>query len=237
MTVKNIFDEFAVVFSKKIDKEYHIKLQFEFVDIFDNNIWQIEVKDGNVFVHNEEKIVPEEKYILTTETLKKLYDNELSPFTAFAKESNEKPAPIENKNIPDEEAYMEKMKHEDEIQFIPRFHKFFEFFSRDKLNKIIIDDKYSRELHGAKAIALYSTGYRRPFFQAFFSIKKDGVFWEPPHECSIFVIRGKGLLKLDNNEYGIKENEYYHLDNMRKKLTIENKEDEPLDILYLGLRE
>jgi hypothetical protein len=216
MTVKEIFDEFTAVFSNKIDKEYHIKLQFEFTDIFDKNIWQIEVKDSNISVYNEEKIEPEEKLILTTETLKRLYDNELSPLTAFAKETNEKPAPIEFKNIPDKETYMKKMKHENKIQFIPRFHKFFEFFSKDKLNKVIIDDKYSRELHGAKAIGLYSTGYRRPFFHVFFSIKKDGVFWEPPHECIIFVIRGKGLLKLDNNEYGIKENEYYHLNNMEK---------------------
>jgi hypothetical protein len=235
MALKNIFDEFAVVFSKKIDKEYYIKLQFEFIDISEKNIWQIEVRDGNVFVYNEEIIEPEEKLILTSETLKKLYNNQLSPLTAFAKESNEKPAPIEFKNIPDEKSYMEKMKHEDEIQFIPRFHKFFEFFSRDKLNKVIVNDRYSRELHGAKAVGLYSTEYRRPFFHVFFSIKKDGVFWEPPHECSIFVIRGRGLLKLDNNEYTIKENEYYHM-KIETKLLIENSEEEPLDIIYLGLR-
>jgi ribosomal protein L4 len=117
MTIKEIFTEFAKTFSKKIDKEYHIKIQLEFTDIAINNCWQVEAKDGSVFIYNEHKIEPEETYILTSETLNKLYNNELAPFMAFAKESNEIPAPIEPKNILDEKTYNEKMKNEEKNQY------------------------------------------------------------------------------------------------------------------------
>ena len=60
MDIKKIFDDFSEAFTKKLDKDYFIKLQFEFTDIKDKNIWQINVKDGKVNIYNEEKIIPEE---------------------------------------------------------------------------------------------------------------------------------------------------------------------------------
>jgi hypothetical protein len=233
--VKEILDEFADVFSKKIDNDFHIKIQLEFTDLTENNLYQIEAKDGCVFVYNYEKFKPEQELALTTGTLKKLYDNELSPFNAFAQETYASIAPIEFINTT-EEIYAERIKDENNEQFFPRFSKFHQFFSNDGLNKVIIDEKNCREMHGAKLIALSQTAYRKPFFQAFFSIKKDKIFYQTvPHECNIFVIRGKGKLKLDSTEYDVKENEYYNI-KINKELLIENKEEESIDILYLGIR-
>jgi hypothetical protein len=83
MNIKGIFDEFAKAFEKKIDKDYHIQLQFEIYDM-ENDIWQVDVKNGEVFVYNEEKIKPEgDTHILSKVTLEKLYNNELSPLSVF----------------------------------------------------------------------------------------------------------------------------------------------------------
>jgi hypothetical protein len=233
MTIREIFTEFAEIFQNKIDKEYHIKFQFEFTDVEKNNIWQIEVKEGNIFLFNEKKIDPEEVFTLTTETLIRLYNNELAPYTAFAMESNEKGALIDIKDK-DEKAYLEKMKNEEKIQFIPRFHRFFDFFSKSNLNKIIINDKNSRKLHGANVTCLYSSGRERDFFYIYFSIKKGETIWEPPAECNILVISGKGTLSIGDEKYPINANEHYHFI-PKKEIHIENVEEEQLNILYLIL--
>jgi hypothetical protein len=213
MEIKEILNEFAKVFEAKISKEYYIKIQLEFTDLKVNNIWQIDVNNGNVYIYNENKIKTEQELALTTEILKKLYNNELSPGTAFAEETGKKAPPIEFINV--NEYYKERVKHDDEIQFFHRFNKFYEFFSKDNINKIIIDDKYSRELHGARFIELYSKMDNKSFFHAFFSIKKDDVFYNSPHNCNIFIIKGNGILKLDNVEYKIKKYEHYHIEGKR----------------------
>lgn len=48
MKIKKIFEDLAEAFVKKIDKNYFIKLQFEFTDLKNENIWQVDVKDGEV---------------------------------------------------------------------------------------------------------------------------------------------------------------------------------------------
>jgi hypothetical protein len=174
MDIKTILYEFASIFETKISKEYHIQIQIEFTDLKKNNIWQIDVKNGNVFLYNEIKFKTEQELALTTEVLKKLYNNELSPGTAFAEETGKRVPSIEFINTT--ERYVERVKHDDEILFFQRFNKFYEFFSRDKINKIVIDDKYSIELHGAKFVELYSTMNIKSFFHAFFRIKKMTFF-------------------------------------------------------------
>jgi hypothetical protein len=121
---------------------------------------------------------------------------------------------------------------------IGRFHKFFEFFSNDITNKVIVNKEYGRDMHGVKAIALHSNGYAKSFFHVYFSVEKDRVLWEPGCECNIFVLKGKGILKLDENTYKIEKNEHYHISSGKyKKIFLENKEEESLDILFLGIRQ
>ena len=89
MTIENILKEFAVSFSKKINPEYYFIVQLEFTDILDKNIWQLDIKNKNVVIYDKEIIKPEETFLLTVNTLEKLYNNELSLLTAFLQESNE----------------------------------------------------------------------------------------------------------------------------------------------------
>lgn len=238
MYIKKIFDDFSKTFVKKIENDYFIKLQFEFSDLKNNNIWQIDIKDGKISIYNEERIVPEEIFILTVDTLEKLYKNELSPLTAFANEPNKEGimcSLIDLKNKTQEKIVKlnEKMKQE-KLNFINRLHKFHDFFSKDYPGKIIVKNKNCIKLHNVNGIGLFSD-FEKGILHAFFSIKTNEVLKQPPIEFSILVLHGKGILRIDNEEYPIEKNEYYHL-NPHAYVFFENKNDESLDILYLGMK-
>ena len=48
MEIKEIFEDFAKAFERKIDFDYKITLQYEIIDLEKDNIWQIDVKNGKV---------------------------------------------------------------------------------------------------------------------------------------------------------------------------------------------
>jgi hypothetical protein len=234
MDVNVIFNDFARAFEKKIDNAYFIKLQFEIYDM-ENGIWQIEVNNGNVFVNNGEKIVPEEMFVLSKETLLKLYNNELSPLSAFSNEPNEKGemcSLIELKHkTEDKKVYSKTKLPEERLRFLYRLHKFNEFFSKDYPTKVIVDNKYGVKAHGVNAIGLHSN-YEKGIFHVYFSIKKNESLSEPSMEFSLYVLRGRGTIITGNERYAIKAKEYYHMMS-KEKIYIENQEEEPLEILYI----
>ena len=53
-----IFNSFANTFKKKMKKDLFIQLQFDIYDT-DNDkmdIWQVDIKNGNIYLYNEEKL-------------------------------------------------------------------------------------------------------------------------------------------------------------------------------------
>jgi mannose-6-phosphate isomerase-like protein (cupin superfamily) len=241
MNIKDIFDEFAKVFEKKISKDYHIRLQFEIYDM-ENDIWQIEAKNGKVFVYNEAKIEPEgDTFIISKATLQKLYNNELSSFTAFLEnpeliEKGEKIALITGKHR-NELGKVSREKNQSDYQnnrdFWDRRVKFQNnFFSKDYPTKINVTDKNSVKHNGdIDTICLYTDGMEG-FSQIFVSIKKGEVLKYPATEFNIYIICGKGKMVFGNNECEIKFREYYHM-NTKENTQIKNTEEEPLEIIIL----
>jgi hypothetical protein len=241
MNIKNIFDEFAKAFEKKIDFDYHIRLQFEIYDM-ENDIWQIEAKDGKVSVYNEIKFEPEnDAYILSKITLEKLYNNELSSFTAFLEnpeliEKGEKIALITGKNrnelgkVSSEKNLFEYHKNKDLWDRKIIFQN--NFFSKDFPTRIIVTDKNSVKHNGdIDTICLYTEGMEG-FAQIFVSIKKGEILKYPATEFNIFVLNGKGKILFRDDECEIKFREYYHM-NSRDNIQIINNEEEPLEIIIL----
>jgi hypothetical protein len=234
MEINGIFNEFSRTFEKKIDLEYRIKIQLEIYDM-ENGIWQIEVKDGKVFVYNEVKIEPEETYVLSKETLIKIYNNEINAYTALANEPNEKGEmcgliDVKNKTE-DKKVYWFQELTEEKIAFFNRLHKFEEFFSKDYPNKVIVKNENSRKLHKVDSIALY---HDKNMMHAYFSLKKGESLEEPTYEKRIFVLRGHGIIRWGNEKYELNEKEYYHINPMIKEtLYIENFKETPLKILYI----
>jgi hypothetical protein len=237
MDIKGIFNDFARAFEKKIDSEYNIRLQFEIHDT-EKSIWQIDVNNGNVIMYNEIKIEPEEIFVLSKDTLEKLYNNEIAPLTAFSQEPNEKGemcALIELKNKTEEKKIYPNKKPSDEyLEFIERLHKFNNFFSKEYPTKIIVNKENGVKLHNVNAIGLLSKFDKgKRIIHVYFSIRKDEILMEPAFEFSIYVLSGKGIIIIDEEEYRIEAKNYY---NMKPKNTIyiKNKDEELLEILYLS---
>jgi hypothetical protein len=235
-----IFDEFAEAFKKKIDKDYHIKLQFEIYDM-ENDIWQVEAKDGKVFVYNEEKIKPEgDTFLLSKTTLEKLYNNDQSPLSAFLEqpdnaEKGELVALITGKHrmelgkIPREKAQSEYQNNKD---YWDRLQKFQQFFSKDYPTKIIInDDNCVKHNGGIDTIGLPTNG-NEIYGQIFVYIKKEEILKFPPCEFYICVINGKGEIIIGNERCKMKAKEYYPI-NAFDNVQIKNTKEDPLEIIVL----
>jgi hypothetical protein len=235
MDIKQIFNDFAKAFEKKIDNEYFIKIQLEIINE-ENNIWQIDVNNGNVFVYNEMKITPEETFVLSKDTLLKLFNNELSSLTAFLNEPNENGemcSLIQLKNKTEEKKiYHDKKPDEEYLKFIKRLHKFNDFFSKDYPTKIIIKESNCIKYLNVNTIGL-NFDFEKGIGELYFIIKKGETLKEPGYEFgSIFVIKGEGVLKIGNETNEIKEKEYYHI-NTKEWVKIKNKKEDNLEILFM----
>ena len=235
MNINEIFYDFAKTFERKIDKEYFIKLQFEIKDI-DNNIWQIDVNNGNVTVYNEEKIIPEEIFVLSKDTLLKLYNNELSPLTAFLNEPNENGelcSLIELKNkTEDKKVFYDKKIEEEYLKLLNRLHKFNDFFSKDYPTKILLKKENSIKYLTIDTIGL-NFDYEKGTGQLYFSLNKGDMVEEPGYEFgNIYVISGEGKLIISNEQYDIKEKEYYNI-NTKDIVRINNNNEKILEIIFI----
>lgn len=239
MDIKTIFNDFSEAFSKKIDKDYFIKIQLEFTDIENENIWQLDIKDGTINIYNEQKIIPEETFTLTFNTLEKLYKNELSPLTAFSNERNQEGimcSLIELKHKTVEKIIKPNEKIDQEhLKFITRLHKFNDFFSKDYPQKVVVKNENCIKVHKVNGIGLFSD-FQKGVLHVFFSIKTNECLKEPPIEFSVFVLNGEGKIKINQDEYDIEKDNYYHL-KPHSNVFFENTANESLDILYMGMAE
>jgi hypothetical protein len=253
MDNKTIFSDFAKAFERKIDKDYYIRLQFNIYDTEngENDIWQVDVKNGNVVLYNEERITPEKTWVLSKNTLIKLYKNEVASPTAFSENPGERKNWDISFNIMDnpmnsliglklseEEVsiYEKQMNTKEHKDYIKRLHIFNNFFSKEYPTKIIVNEKNGIKIHGnINGICLYNRldEWKR-IFHVYFSIKKGEILEEPAFEFSIYVINGKGVIKAGNEEYEIEAKNYYQII-PKDTIFIENKEDVLLEILVLKL--
>ena len=226
MEIKTIFNDFAKTFEKKIDKNYSIRLQFEIKDM-PNDIWQVDVQNVKVKVFDQNKITVEETLIISKkDILIKLYNNQLSPLTAFLQRPEEKGemlgALIITKSKPTEE------------DFINRLLIFQHFFSKEYPTKVILSKRNGVEHNNVNTIGL-STKFigKRHFIQAYFSIKNGETLKQPAFEFSVYVINGEGTLTVGSEEYKIESKNYYSLE-PKSKISIKNNKDKVLEIIYIS---
>jgi len=237
MTIKGIFDEFTKAFEKKIYGDYYIRLQYEFYDM-ENEVWQVEVKNGKVFVYNEKKIEPEDIFLLSKKTLEKLYNNELSPLSAHLEtpeklEKGEMAALITLKDRNDGSGkYLPENLTEQKKNFLHRYNKFHEFFSKNYPTKIIVENKNCVKHNGdIDTIGLQSFANCG---QIFISLKKEETvkypFVEELKFCefNIYIISGKGKMIVGDEECEINSKEYFHM-KLQKPVQIKNVEDKTLE--------
>jgi hypothetical protein len=131
-------------------------------------------------------------------------------------------------------AKFNKKPSDEYLGFIERLHKFNNFFSKEYPTKIIVNKENGVKLHNVNAIGLLSKFDKgKRIIHVYFSIKKDETLMEPAFEFSIYVLSGKRIITIDEEEYMIEARNYY---NMKPKNTIyiKNNDEELLEILYLA---
>lgn len=249
----DIFKELAAAFEKKIASSYAIALQFEIVDDTSDNFFQVQVQQGRVNVYTHPAIDVEESWVMRSQTLEDLYHGKLSPLTAYANEPDEfgdMRALIELKQRTEERKSYIKPRadqkqpnapHQPPDQsFISRNFRFADFFNRDSLCKVVVDQAHCKTLHGVKAIALHNgfeqgTDYLKSgHLHACFFLEKDQVLKQPPIEKSVYVLNGSGEVLMDGAVHSITQHNYYRLLPVTgQKIEVRNHCSEILQILYL----
>ena len=233
--------ELADAFKEKIAKDYWLYLQFELTDLETDNVFQVEVKNGDINVYNSEKIQVEEILVMSSETFNKLYRGEISPLTAFSNEpdENDEMQGLINPKIKKQKDIINSAKtnellENDKKDFYRRLHKFDSFFNKHRLNKVVINENSSRIIHGVKAVGLYNDFDDFKQLAVYFKIEENKSLWQQAINKGIFVINGNGILIVDNISYDIKKYEYYRIQSNTDNLVIvKNIDREPLELLYI----
>jgi hypothetical protein len=233
--------ELVEAFKTKITKDYWFNLQFEFHDLETDNLFQIEVKDGEINVYNSEQIQVEEMLVMNSETFDKLYKGEISPLTAFANEPDENGVMqgLINPKIKKQEDIINSAKttelpENDRKDFYRRLHKLDGFFNKHKLNRVVVNENGSRVIHGVKAVGLYNDFDDIKQLAVYFKIEENKSLWQQAINKGIFVIKGNGILIVDNINYEIRKYEYYRIQSNSDNLVIvKNIDREPLELLYI----
>jgi mannose-6-phosphate isomerase-like protein (cupin superfamily) len=200
MNEYQILSEMTKKFSKKINDEFKLKVQFYIKDS-DENFYLI-IKDGKTNLEKKENTRADAKFFTTTQTLEDIYTGKMTAFTAAGKAHISDEAPLDFKFASDFKP--ENLK--DAYYFL------IHFFNRHEPEKISLGEKHSRVIHGAHAIPLY---YYPGFRSAWYQINKEQKMNEPgdtnPFPQAVIIIEGEGKAKIGDKKITIKANESYFI--------------------------
>ena len=220
-----LLKEMAAVFREKIDEQFSVIVQFEFIDT--NESWYVIVeKDRKVTVHKG----PHEKarYFFTTtiDTLRLIRVEKLDAMTAASKATGADHAPLD-------------LKLADGLDFTPDVRKqlytFFQhFFNPTVPEKKLLGEEYSRLVHGGHVIALY---YYPGFRSAWYLLKNGDQLNEPgdtnPFPQAFIIIEGKGYAKIGDKTIHINARESYYIPPNSDHIVWTEK-DESLVLIWLA---
>ncbi|MGN0507538.1 MAG: hypothetical protein ACI4FZ_13350 [Lachnospiraceae bacterium] len=236
--VIRIFQEFSLSFKKKIDKDYYISLQYEIVGSEGVTVIQLKIFDREIELFFNDEITVEDSFVMSYETLRKLYNHELtmaSAMSCLSEESGFTRTFIEPKVKDEKKKIYINAKNDNEIKkFSQRMHKMDEFFNKDKMYVAKVDTPFCAKAHGVDAIGLFYN-FDKGILHAYFEIKQGEILHEPAISFSIYVLNGKGNIIIKDENFLIESNTYYHY-NPTDEIKIVNNNSEVLKLLYLGDR-
>ncbi|MGD2250630.1 MAG: cupin domain-containing protein [Candidatus Methanofastidiosia archaeon] len=223
MNIKTMLQEMGEAFESKIDTDFQLQVHINITDI------EAEVTIG---IKNKKVTITKGSHpsditlITTTDTMKKIYQGEMTAFTAAGKEKMSDPAPLD-------------WKLSEGLQFTPDIQKKLYFFVQHFFNvtdpeKIVLKETHSRVVHGGHAIPLY---YYPGFRSGWFSVKKGEQINEPgdtnPFPQGIIVIKGSGKAKIKDTTISIKAGESYYIPPDSDHV-VWTESETPLEIIWLA---
>ncbi len=163
---------------------------------------------------------------LSTETLEKLHSGKLAPVTAAGRANLAEPAPLDFELPPGKQPTMDF--YHNGVQFIQRF------FNPFMPEKILIDHAYTRKIHGADVVALFSgVGFR----SAWYSVAKGDKLNAPgdtnPFPQAFIILSGKGQAKIGSDVVEIESNQAVFIPPYSEHI-VWTEEDEPITLIWLA---
>ncbi len=224
MDINEMLHVMADSFRNKIDKDFSLIVQ---LDVEDKKAsWHIVIENKKVIVrkgpHDEAHFI----LATNTNTLRQIYSGEITAMTAAAKAKSYDHAPLSWK-LPD------NVKPTPEI--MAKFYFFIQHFFNWKVpEKIVLEEKHSRAVHGGHAIPLY---YYPGFRSAWYLLRKGEKLNEPgdtdPFPQALIFIEGEGFAKIGNKTIKVKAGESYYIPPNSDHVVWTNS-DKPLVFIWLA---
>ena len=201
-TEMEILQEMAENFQNKIDIDFTLTVQFDIQD--QDESFCIKTEYGEVTIHEGPCENSHLLLVTDTDTIQKIYNNEITAFTAAGKARMSEPAPLDWK-LPKNAEFTPELV--DNAYFFIQH-----FFNRTFPEKILLGEEYSRLVHGGHAVPLYyNTGFR----SAWYLLKKGDKLNEPgdtnPFPQAFIFIKGEGSATIGDKTVTVKEGESYHI--------------------------
>lgn len=218
-----IIQEMAHWFQDRIDEDFTLTVQVDIQDTEES--CHIIAENGTVTVYKGPHTHPHITLTTTADALQKIYNGEITAFTAAGKARMS------------DNAHLGWRLSENEFKPETVASAYFfvqHFFSRGAPEKILLDEQYSRIVHGGHAIPLY---YHPGFRSGWYLLKKGEKLNEPgdtnPFFQAVIFIEGSGFAKIGDKTVAVKKGESYYIP-PHKDHVIWTESDQPLILIWLA---
>jgi mannose-6-phosphate isomerase-like protein (cupin superfamily) len=165
-------------------------------------------------------------FVLSPETLARLYTGNLSPLTAAGREQLSDPAPL-NFQL-GEGLELTPEVYRELIDFVQRF------FNLSSPERILLGEEHVRTIHGGDAVALfYGEGFRSAWYLLKEGERLNGPGDTNPFPQAFVFLSGKGRAKIGDDTVNVQANEAYYIPPGAEHM-VWNKEGEPLTLVFLA---
>ncbi|MFO8036588.1 MAG: cupin domain-containing protein [Anaerolineales bacterium] len=165
-------------------------------------------------------------FVLSPETLTRLYTGDLSPLTAAGREQISEPAPLDFRL--GEGLEMSPKVYRELITFIQRF------FNVSSPERIHLGIEHARTIHGGHAVALF---YDQGFRSAWYMLREGERLNAPgdtnPFPQAFIFLSGEGRAKIGEDTVRVQAGEAYYIPPQSEHL-VWNEREEPLTLIFLA---
>jgi len=203
LSVSRILTELAEGYSEVPDETTTVVVQLEVLE--PDETWHVSVlPGGKVKLQEGSHSSPAVTITMSKTTLERIYEGDITAFTAAAKGSGADTSPLELEFHAPAEGFTDPKGVM--LGFLQHF------FAATRPERILLSEDHSRVVHGAHAVALY---YGQGFRSAWYKVKQGQHLNEPgdtnPFPQAFVIISGRGYAKIGGAEVEVGPGESYYI--------------------------
>lgn len=165
-------------------------------------------------------------FILSPETLARLYRGDLSPLTAAGREQLSDPAPLDfqlGAGLDFSPEIYRKL-----IAFVQRF------FNMSSPERVLLGEEHARTIHGGQAVAMfYGEGFRSAWYLLHQGERLNAPGDTNPFPQAFVFLSGEGRAQIGEDTVDVGANEAYYIPPGAEHM-VWNEAEEPLTLVFLA---